>query len=223
MPALAGLLIVVGYSTIKPHAVMAVARTGPVQATVMTTTLVLTMLIPLQYAVLVGVGISIILHVAQQSTRLTTKQLIFTDDGRRQEVDPPEVVPPNEVIVLQPYGSMFFATVPTLEQQMPTVTPTSTNSVVILRARGADEMGATLSDVLGRYATSLRAVGSRFVLVTDNPLIRRQLDATGTMDLIGEENVYLGTAWLGETVRRAHDEALDWVQRSSAADEEIDR
>ncbi|MFM8534340.1 MAG: SulP family inorganic anion transporter, partial [Acidimicrobiia bacterium] len=60
---------------------MAIARTGPVPLTVMLVTLVLTMLIPLQYAVLVGVGLSVLLFVIQQSSRLVTRRLVLRDDG----------------------------------------------------------------------------------------------------------------------------------------------
>ncbi|WP_085946562.1 SulP family inorganic anion transporter [Ilumatobacter nonamiensis] len=216
MPALAGLLIVVGYGTIKPHQVISVAKTGSVQLTVMTTTLVLTMLIPLQYAVLVGVGIATILHVVRQSTGLTTRQIEITDDGRMREIDPVAVVPPASAIVLQPYGSVFFATAAALEEQMPDVTPESRNSVVILRIRGADEIGATLSEVLGRYMRALNDVDSKLMVVTDNPRIRRQLDATGALRSLDDQNLYIGTEWLGETVKRAYVDALAWIEQTSA-------
>ena len=71
MPALAGLLILIGYRTIKPADVAAVWRTGPVQKAVLSVTFVLTVIIPLQFAVLVGVGLSLILHVVRQSEALT--------------------------------------------------------------------------------------------------------------------------------------------------------
>ena len=119
MPSLAGLLIVVGVGTIRPTRIKSVAKTGAVPLTVMAITLVLTMVIPLQYAVLVGVGTSILLFVLSQSTRLVTRRLMFHDDSRVQEVDPPATVPPNEVIVLQPYGALFFATASTLLEQIP--------------------------------------------------------------------------------------------------------
>ncbi|MCJ7781340.1 MAG: SulP family inorganic anion transporter, partial [Acidimicrobiia bacterium] len=66
MPALAGLLMTVGYRTVKPADIKAVWKTGGMQATVMAVTFVLTMLIALQYAVLVGVGISMILYIINQ-------------------------------------------------------------------------------------------------------------------------------------------------------------
>lgn len=216
MPALAGLLIVVGVGTVRPAKILSIARTGPVQMTVMSTTLVLTMVVPLQFAVLCGVALSIILFVAQQASRLVTRRIVFEADGRRRETDPPATVPTGDVIVLQPYGSIFFAAAPVLEAQLPTATSSSTNSVVILRIRGADDAGATFVEVLRRYATALRAVGSKLVLVTDNERIPHQLRLTGAIEAIGEENIYVGTEWVGETVRRAHRDAREWVRRSGS-------
>jgi SulP family sulfate permease len=211
IPSIAGLLIVIGVATIKPERVMAVAKTGAVPLTVMAITFGLTLVVPLQYAVLVGVGISTILFVIQQSTRLVTKRQVIRDDGRVEEVEPPVTVPPDEVVVLQPYGALFFATASTLIDQMPTVTPESSNSVVILRIRGADEAGATLLDVLTTYAAALRGVGSKLMIVTDNERVIRQLRVTGATDVIGANNIYRSTAFVGETTRRAHADARRWV------------
>jgi SulP family sulfate permease len=217
MPSLAGLLIVVGVGTIRPSRIISVAKTGTVPLTVMAITLVLTMVIPLQFAVLVGVGISTILFVLRQSTRLVTHRLVFHDDGRIEEVDPRETVPPNEVIVLQPYGALFFATASTLLDQMPSVTPESTNSVVILRIRGADDAGATLIDVVKRYAGSLREVDSKLMIVTGNRNVIRQLRVTGTTDVIGADNIYRSTTFLQESSRRAHSDAVAWIAEHAMA------
>ena len=215
MPSLAGLLIVVGIGTIRPTRIMSVAKTGVVPLTVMSITLILTMVIPLQFAVLVGVGISTILFVLRQSTRLVTRRLLFRDDGRVEEVDPPDEVMPNEVIALQPYGALFFATAATLLEQIPSVTPTSRNSVVILRIRGADDAGATLIDLVKGYASSLREVDSKLMIVTGNRNVIRQLRVTGATDIIGDDNVYRSTAFLGETSRQAYDDATAWVEANA--------
>lgn len=211
MPSLAALLIVVGVGTVKPAKVESIARTGPVPLTVMTITLVLTLIIPLQYAVLVGVGISVLLFVIRQSSQLTTRQMVWRDDGRLEETTPPEELPPRTVVALQPYGAIFFATASTLVDQMPEVTPESHNSVVILRVRGLDDAGSTFLDAIGDYGRALRDVDSKLVLVTDNKRVIRQLQETGLIDVIGDGNLYRGTSFVGETVRRAYDDARAWV------------
>mgnify|MGYP002640169342 CR=1 FL=1 len=211
MPSLAALLIVVGIGTIRPSRIISVAKTGTVPLAVMSITAILTLVIPLQFAVLVGVGISTILFVLRQSTRLVTRRLVFHDDGRIEETDPRETVPPNEVVVLQPYGALFFATASTLLEQMPTVTPESKNSVVVLRVRGVDDAGATLIDVVKQYAESLRETDSKLMIVTGNRNVIRQLRVTGATDVIGAENIYRSTKFLGESTRQAHDDAREWI------------
>ena len=213
MPSLAGLLMVIGVSTVKPHRVLSVARTGNVPFTVMSITLVLTMVIPLQYSVLVGVGISVLLFVAGQSSRLTTKRLVFHPDGRVEQVDPPATVPPNEVIVLQPYGALFFATAQNLSDQLPHVTDETWHAVVVVRLRGSDDAGSTVMDVMKSYATTLREHDSRFAIVTDSDRVARQLELTGAAEQMGRERIYRSTAFIGETTRRAHDDAAVWIDR----------
>ena len=117
-----------------------------------------------------------------------------------------------EVIVIHPYGSIFFATTPTLMAELPTVTPDSKRSVVVLRLRGIDEAGATILDALSTYATELREADSKLMIVTDNRRVVRQLRVTGALDSMGEDNIYLSSSFLGQTVRRAHDDALVWIR-----------
>lgn len=218
MPALAGLLIVVGAGSVRPAQVLSVARTGAVQLAVMATTFVLTLVVPLQYAVLVGIGLSIVLHVVRQSSRPRMRQLQLVDGRRVRETAPPEEVPGGQVIVLQPYGSIFFAAAPALEAQLPAVRGGSAGSVVILRLRGVDDAGATFIDVLSRFAAALRRRGSRLMLVTDNSRIYRQLRVTGAMDALGEDGFYAGDEWVGRALRRAYRDATDWVSEHGAGD-----
>ncbi|MFK8023529.1 MAG: SulP family inorganic anion transporter [Ilumatobacter sp.] len=216
IPSVAGLLIVVGVGTVKPSKIRTVARTGNVQLTVMTITLVLTMIIPLQFAVLIGVGLSVLLFVIRQSSRLVTFRLNMREDGRISEVEPPAELPAGEVVVLQPYGAIFFATASVLYDQMPRDTDESRGSVVILRIRGSDDAGATFLDILGQYASALRESDCKLMIVTNNQHVIEQIHNTAAIDSIGSDNLYRGNEYVGETVRRAHADALEWVAHHSS-------
>lgn len=220
MPSLAALLIVVGFGTIKPSRVMSVARTGTVPLTVMSITFVLTLVIPLQYSVLVGVGISVLLFVVGQSSRLVTKRLVLHHDGRVEQTDPPSTLPGGEVTVLQPYGALFFATAQTLRDQLPDIAPESRHAVVILRIRGADDAGATVMDLLRTYALDLHDVDGRLVIVTDSDRVARQIRSVISSELIGPRRIYRSTTFIGEASRRAHHDAVIWIDERKAADSE---
>lgn len=208
MPAIAALLVVVGASAVKPAKVRSVVRTGAVQTTVLVATFVLTLVIPVQYAVLVGVALAIVLHVVQQSNRLRLTRLELDEPGRMRETSVPATIGPGEVVVLQPYGSLFFASAPTLAALLPAVTEESVRPVVVLRLRGVDQVGLSLIDVLRRYALDLQRHGGALKLVLSDRGVERLLEAEGLVDVIGGSNIYQGTEWRGETVRRAWTDAL---------------
>ena len=211
MPALAGLLMLIGFRTIKPADLQSVWRTGNVQKVVLVMTFLLTMLIPLQYAVLVGVGVSMILYVIRQSNQITVRRWELDAGGQVIENDSPAVLEADDVVVLQPYGSLFFAAAPVFETLLPAVTDASRNSVVIVRLRGRTDLGTTFMDVLLRYAKSLAVVDSKLVVVSTNERIDEQLAVTGILAVVGADNVYAGDARVGAAIRRAYDDAVGWV------------
>jgi SulP family sulfate permease len=217
MPALAGLLILVGMRTIKPQDIRSVWRTGPIQKTVVAVTFVLTMVVPLQYAVLVGVGLSVLLYVVQQSNQIVVKRRITTAEGDVVEVSPPASLPPHDVMVLQPYGSLFFASAPVFETALPRVTDQSVGSVVILRLRGQVDLGATFIDVLSRYSSQLHLVGSRLLVVSVDDRVLGQLTAGGVVERIGAESVYSGDDHVGAALSRAVQDATAWVAAQRTA------
>jgi SulP family sulfate permease len=206
MPALAGLLIIVGIGAVRPSRMYSVVKSGPLPTTIMAVTFGLTLVIPLQFAVLVGVGLGIILYVAEQSNSIRVRELHFEPDGRTRETDPPARVPAGDVLVLQPYGSLFFASAPVFEKQLPTVDVDSRRAVVIVRLRGIDQIGLSHVEVLRRYARVLRAVDSTLKVVAGAEVIP-QLAAGGLPEDIGSGNIYQGTEWIGATVRRAYADA----------------
>lgn len=208
MPALAGLLMLIGIRTVKPADLQWVWRTGVVQKVVVGVTFVLTMLVPLQYAVLVGVGLSIVLHVVRQSQQVTVRRQFVEPDGSLREVDPPAVLPGGEVVVLQPYGSLFFAAAPVFEAALPAVGAASTGSVVVLRLRGRTDLGTTFMDALQRYASALAAVDSSLMLVSVSDRVLEQVTLAGITDVIGLDHVYLGDDRVGATFARAYADAL---------------
>jgi SulP family sulfate permease len=169
------------------------------------------MLVPLQYAVLVGVGLSIVLHVVRQSNQVSVRQQVLDADGHLVETDPPAVLAPGEVVILQPYGSLFFAAAPVIEAMLPAVDAQTSGSVVILRLRGRADLGTTFMDVLNRYATALAAADSKLVLSSVSDRVMEQLRVAKVTDIVDADDLYLGDERVGATLQRAHDDALIWV------------
>lgn len=211
MPSLAGLLILVGIRTFKIHQILLVWRTGPVQATVLSVTFLLTLVVPLQYAALSGVGLAVILYVIRQSNRVVVKQWVF-DDGEQmpRETSAPEVLQGGQTCVLVAYGSLFFAAAPVMESQLPEVPPSAAGAVVIIRLRGKDEIGSTFLKVLEGYSVRVTAAGGTIMVAGVSPSVLQQLRATGALGRLGEGRVFPERPRVGDSIREALDAANRW-------------
>ena len=214
MASLAGLLIVIGFRTLKLEAIVTVWKTGNIQRVVMTITFITTLIMPLQYAVFLGVALSIILYVANQSNKVAVKEWILEDGDLPLEQPAPEVLPSNQVTILIPYGSLFFAASPTFEEQLPDPNH-ARNAAAILHLRGRTEIDSTFLNVLIRYEETLRGNKSRLILAEVSQTIRRQFLHTGFLKVIGRENIYMCTERFGEALLRAVDDANRWIEQDS--------
>ena len=211
MPALAGLLIVVGFRTLKPDQIRMVAVTGGIQAAVMVVTFVLTLIIPLQYAVLVGVGMSIILYVARQSNQVRIKRWTIDDRGLITESEAPSELGEDEVVTLRPYGSLFFAASPLVEAAFPDVVADSRNSVVVISLRGKEDLGSTFINVIVRYSSRLAEADCLLKISGASDRVMEQFERTRAIDTIGAENIYPRTPQVTESTRQAVADAQEWV------------
>jgi SulP family sulfate permease len=212
MPALAGLLIVVGFETLKPRQIDLILRTGVVQALVVVTTFVLTLLVPLQYAVLIGLALSILLFWIKQSNRMTLREWVFTPgQPLPREQDPPDRLPGRRVTVITPYGSTLYATARLMEAQLPEVTEDSRRGVLILNLRQHDELGSTFMIMLERYATGLRAHDAKLVMAEVGPGLYEQLQRTGRLSTLKPRNVFRRSDTVGASIIEAIDAAEEWI------------
>ena len=152
-----------------------------------------------------------LLYVIQQSNQVTVKAWTWQPGELPVEHDAPDVVPSNEVTFLAPYGSVFFATAPLIEKELPDVTRETHNAVVMLGLRGVEDLGSTFLGVLERYALDLRQHHSKLVLVGVGPLTRDQLEKTRIAATIGRENIFMRTETIGEAATLAWDAARKWL------------
>jgi SulP family sulfate permease len=216
MPALAALLIVAGFQGLRIQQAVTVWNTGKVGGIVMVMTFAATLLVPLQYAVLLGVALSILLHVARQSNKVLITEIVPVPGGLPEERPAPKQLPSNQLTLLMVYGSLFFAAARNLEEMLPDVSGT-TRAVVAIGLRGKTEIGSTFIGVLQRYTKALYTQDSKLMLVGVDPAVRAQLAKTGLLKLIGEENVFLATPQLGGAMNQAAAAAYAWLGQKPAA------
>jgi sulfate permease, SulP family len=203
MPALAALLIVAGFQGLRVEAAKTVWQTSKVSLTVMVMTFIFTLFVPLHYAVLIGMALSVVLNVIRQSNKIIVKEWVLIPGGLPEEHPAPPTVPSNKLTLLQIYGSLFFAAAKNLENLLPEVDKAE-RAVVAIALRGKSDLSSTFINVLERYAQLLKAQNSKLMLIGIDPMVYGQLEKTGLLYTIGEENIFYATRQLGEAINQGY-------------------
>jgi SulP family sulfate permease len=215
MPALAALLIVAGFQGLRVEQAVMAWKTGRISRAVMLVTFVATLVVPLQFAVLFGMALSIVLQVFRQSNKVIVTQWVLQPEGFPLEQPPPAQLPSHQFTLLHVYGSLFFAAAKSMEELLPPV-GNATHAVVAINLRGKSEIGSTFMTVLQRYSEALRKNQSRLMLVGVDQAVLDQLTKTGMLKVLGEENVFVATPQLGAALNQAVAAATEWLDKHAA-------
>lgn len=217
MTALAAILIVAGVQSINPQRIRTVWQTSISARGVMLFTLIVTLIVPIQVAVLLGILAHFVIHIFRASDKVRLMEVVLRDDGLFEERASPKELRAESVTVLVPHGSLFFAGAIEMEENFPQVGKAQ-RAVVILNMRARDEVGSTFLRVIERYNQQLRANGGKLVLTGVALPVREQMIRTGAFASIGEENIYTATPIIGETTRRAARDARVWLESAPVAE-----
>ena len=210
-PAIAALLIVAGIQTINRERISDVWNVGKAPRLIMVFTFIATLLLPIQWAVFLGVALSFLVHVIDAAGDVRVNQLLPRPDGLFEERPAPEKLESEQMVILQLLGSIFFSAAYKLQEDLPDPDE-ARRPVVILRLRGHERIGSTFLSVLEKYANELRKQDGKLILSGVNEGILEQLEKTGSFgDVLPREDVFLATDVLGESTRQAMAAAQQWL------------
>lgn len=202
--ALAGVLVVIAAGLIDWGYFLRVLRTNRGDAAVCFGTLLATLLLPLAYAVLLGIALNIALylhrasklHIAQVVTPGSAAASPFLErpltDRSGQE----------SVLFLQLEGDLFFAVADELQDRF-TALAQSPVRVVILRLKRTHGIDTTALDVFDRFVRQMRQRQGHVLLCGVKTELMSVLEASGFMKVIGRENVFEASVGVFTSAKRA--------------------
>jgi SulP family sulfate permease len=210
LATLGALLVVVGVRAIDVGAIETVWQTNVPSRAIMGITFIAMLMVPVQYAVLLGVALSFLQYVYSSSLDVRVVALDPQPDSSLAEKAAPEVLPSEAVTVLDIYGSVFYAGADVISRLLP-VAEGSKLPVVILRLRGRTDVGSTFLVVLERYREAIESSGGRLMLAGVGPELYDQLERTGMCEQLGKESVFQAHAILGTSTSAAVRAAKEWL------------
>jgi sulfate permease, SulP family len=218
MPVIGGLIVVIAGELIVGRIpdIALVIRTGPLPVLAMLATFAATTQLPLQDAILLGAGISLLLFCINAQRQARLRALERDMSGRWRTTDVPVRIEPSTVTVLHYEGASMFAEMGRLDESWPRLDD-ARHAVVIYHVRTLPDVpSSTIIKALARRARQLTENDCRLMVVGLDPALLKVFTRTGLVALLGSDNVITRTPGFFEALDRAYDEANAWVRRDPA-------
>jgi len=190
--SLAGLLLVLANDLIDRQRIRTIMKGTRSDRTAFLVTLIGTWILPLDKAIYLGVGISIVLFL-QRARLLTVREMVIGEKGRFREIDldsREERRSCSSIRILNLTGPLFFAVAGELESALEPAVNNPEVRVLILRVRQAQDFDVTTATVLEAIAKKLATEGRTLLLLGLRPPVLALLERTGIADRIGTDNLF---------------------------------
>ncbi|HYA88084.1 MAG TPA: SulP family inorganic anion transporter [Nitrospirota bacterium] len=192
IPAMAGVLLLVAWNLIDFHHLATIIRTSRQETAVLAVTFLATLLVELEFAIYVGVILSLLLYLNRTShPAFVTLVADHQDDSQRFiNINRKELPECPQLKIMRVDGSLFFGAVNHFSEELRTVTRASPEQAHILIVGGGinfiDVAGA---ETLANEAHRLHLEGRKLYLCSLKGEVVETLHRGGYVDRIGEENI----------------------------------
>lgn len=189
--AIAGLLMATAWSVVDRREVREILTRGGPDRIVFLSTLILILLIPIHWAVLIGIGVSVAMFLGRVG-RLRIVEMTRGEDGRFEEQEIDGQTGRSAITMLQVEGPLFFAHAEELEDALVRVFGRAPH-VVILRMRRTQQIDYSVIAAMTRAAQRYVASGGRIVICGLTEFMLRRLSDSSLGDVVGRDRLLLTT------------------------------
>ena len=215
--ALAAVVIVSAAGLININLIKLTWQSSLQSKAVMLITFISTLVLPLEYAIYLGILTTIVLHLGV-SSRMNLSYIIENDQGGFLEYPIQGLKDQNpEIAIINIEGDLFFAAVQDLQDQVDRILESEVK-VLILRFRRTHLLASTGIMVLDRIVRSAndRKVHILFCGIKDEVL--EPLKAAGLTELIGESRIFLANNQLFYSTLNALNAAKEKLRQDREAE-----
>lgn len=191
--ALAGLLLVVAFDIIDIKRIRAVFQSQLSDRIAFAATLLGTWALPLDKAIYLGVGLSLILFL-RKARLLRIHEILVDGDHRLREVIPSgskeDCFDCGSVRIMHLEGRLFFGVAGELQSALDEVIRDPKIKVLLLRLKRTQDMDITIGGLLADAAQRMAVQGKQLLLAGVRKDAMEILQRTGVVERIGAENVF---------------------------------
>lgn len=203
LASLSAVLLVIAVGLVDVRYMLRVWRTHRSDAVVLLVTFAAACVAPLEYAIFIGVGCSILAHL-RRASRLHMTEMVPIGGGRFGER--PLAMSADQITrpwaILQFEGDLFFGVADELHDRLKPY-ETGPVRVLVVRMLPTHSIDLTAMTVLGRFVEAVRARGGHVLFCGVRPPLYERFMANGLIDTIGEANVFRPGAASGDSAQEA--------------------
>lgn len=201
VPAMAGVLFLVAWGLVDLHHIRAIVRTSRSEAAILAVTFASTLLLDLEFAIYVGVVLSLAVYLSRTS-RPPVRAVV--PDGRDPGDWRPAAAGPEcaQLKIIDVHGSLFFGAIDHVQRRLEEIGERSpAQKHVLVVADGINFADVAGAELLAREARRRRRIGGALYLVGVKERTIEILRAGGFLDDIGAANVFDSKAGVLATIR----------------------
>jgi SulP family sulfate permease len=190
--ALATLVIGVALTLVNYRQIRICLRATRSDAATLIVTLLATLLLPLQVAIFVGVGLSIMLYL-RKAARPELVEYAFTPQGQLAAAgaEAPRQHPAISIVHVE--GELFFGAAELFRTQIQRLASDTNLRVIILRMRNARHLDATSVMALEELVRFMQAKHRHLLISGASKDVYRVLKNSGMVEVLGRDNVFPGS------------------------------
>lgn len=188
--SLAMLVCCIAASVINRHHIRISLYSTPSDAAVLVTTFVAALVMPLNVAIFLGVGISIMLYLRAASRPYLT-EYEFSEEGELREAGEKRARPMPAISIVHVEGDLFFGAAELFRTQIQKTSLDPDLRVIILRMKNARHLDATSVVALEEMVQFLNAHDRHVIISGASKEIYRVLRNAGTASVVGRENIFM--------------------------------
>ena len=195
MPAMAAILFLVAWGIVDLHHIRTIVRASAPDAAVLWATFAATLLFPLDFAIILGVFLSLIIYLRQASRPSVAVRVPDPREPRRRFSTAGTLPQCPQLAIVRIDGALFFGAVSYVAERLRLIAKRSPRQKhLLLLVRSVSYLDVAGAEMLAREARMRRAAGGRvyFHQVKEGPM--EILRRGGYLDEIGEENFFLSKA-----------------------------
>ncbi|MCG6967618.1 MAG: SulP family inorganic anion transporter [Chromatiaceae bacterium] len=189
--AMAGVLLLVAWGLVDGHHIRKILRASRTEATVMTVTFLSALLLDLEFAILLGVGLSLITYLNRTSRPHLEQRVPDPSLPKRRFNDAAHLPQCPRLRMVRVDGSLFFGAVNHVAERLRSMERRDrVPRDLALIAHGMNFIDVAGAEFLVQEAARLRRSGRRLYLFRLKPAARAFLERGGYLDEIGRDMVF---------------------------------